>query len=143
MHQLGEQITASLTVDDVDSFHGARGLREAEPLWDALARAREHYDPLLLATAEDALFRFYLPLARTVTRERIVGPATDVDADRAAELGLAEAVLRWGPADARGFERYARAVIAAQLRRALAVAGAQRPHQHADRKASRRPFANV
>lgn len=52
-----------------------------------------------------------------MARERAPGGAP-VDAERAAELGLAEAVLRWDPIGGSGFETHARAVIATKLRRA-------------------------
>ena len=44
-------------------------------------------------------------------------PVDPADAERAAELGLAQAVLRWRLPDSSGFEAFARAAIAAQLRR--------------------------
>ena len=68
---------------------------------------------MMLAAAEDSVFRFYLPL----TRGWVSGAAATGDAAWAAEVGLAEAVLRWPRGDSCGFEAYARAVIAAQLRR--------------------------
>ena len=117
---------------------------KAIELWDALARARAHYDPRLLATAEDEVFGFYLPLARTMARGRVAGAGRDVNTEWAAECGLAEAVLRWCRSDGRGFEAHARVVIAAQLRRASTVAGTrQRRRRPADRPAAGVLFAIV
>src|SRR5664279_2044071 len=42
------------------------GVGAARELWDALTRARAEYAPLVLAAAEQAVFRFYLPLAQTL-----------------------------------------------------------------------------
>ena len=115
----GSVITPSAVGDlaDVDP--------ETAELWDALARARSLYDPRVLAEAENRVFRFYLPLARTVAHARAAGVARPVDAQRAAELGLAEAVLRWQRAAGAGFEAHARVVISAQLRWA-STAGTRR-----------------
>ena len=107
---------------------------KAVELWDALARARAHYNPRVLAEAEDRVFRFYLPLAWTVADAWTVGAARSGDAKRAAEVGLAEAVLRWERGGGAGFEAHARAVIIAQLRW-VSTAGDRRRsrHQEADR----------
>ena len=138
-----DPVIASLAAG-ADPPDRARADSQAEGLWDALARARAHYDPRLLATAEDAVFGFYLPLARNMARGRVAGAGRDVDTGRAAEFGLAEAVLRWRRSDGRGFEAHARVVIAAQLRRASTVAGTrQRRRQHADRPAPGTLFAIV
>jgi len=85
----------------------------ASELWDALTRARADYSPMMLAAAEDSVFRFYLPMAFGW----VSGSARITDVEHAAEVGLAEAMLRWPRGDSCGFEAYARAVIAAQLRR--------------------------
>jgi len=90
---------------------------EAQWLWAALTRAREEYSPRVLAAAEDAVFRWYLPLARSLS----TGPAgTAVDPigiQQAAELGLAQAVLGWRQPDCREFERYASGLITERLNR--------------------------
>jgi len=141
MHTPGDPVIASLPAG-ADPPDRARADSQAERLWDALARARAHYDPRLLATAEDAVFGFYLPLARTMTRGQVPGAGRDVDTERAAEFGLAEAVLRWRRSDGRGFEAHARVVIAAQQRRASTVAGArQRRRQPTGRSAPGMLFA--
>lgn len=92
-----------------------------------MSRARAGYSPMMLAAAEDSVFRFYLPL----TRGWVSGAAATGDAAWAAEVGLAEAVLRWPRGDSRGFEAYARTVIAAQLRR-LSPPGARQVRRPAD-----------
>jgi hypothetical protein len=100
----GDRVTDSATIHDV---------------WDVLALARTDGASRTLATAQDAVFRRYLPMARTlangpVDRGRPVDPA---DAERAAELGLAQAVLGWRRPDSGGFEVFARTAITSQLRR--------------------------
>jgi len=92
----------------------------ADQLWTALVRARTGATPLTCAHTEDAVFRFYLPMARTMARQAWTGmpdAAASRDADQAAELGLAEAVLGWRQPDSAGFERYARAAISGRLQR--------------------------
>ena len=100
MHTPGGSMVTSAAVDaDTDTD------LDAGQLWAALARSREHCDPRVLAAAEDEVFRHYVPLALAVARERAPGGAP-VDAERAAELGLAEAVLRWDPIGGSGFETH-------------------------------------
>lgn len=95
-------------------------------MWDALIRARADYAPRVLAAAEDAVFRWYLPLARAVA----AGPAVDlvdpVVVEQAAELGLAQAVLGWRQRDCREFERFARAMISERVRLCIATPGTRR-----------------
>jgi hypothetical protein len=90
-----------------------------QDVWCVLARARIDDVPRTLATAQDAVFRRYLPMARTLANGAGDGsrPVDPADAERAAELGLAQAVLGWRRPDSSGFEAFARAAIAAQLRR--------------------------
>ena len=88
----------------------------AERLWDALylARAGKTWQPV--ADLEDAAFRLYLPMARTLAHT--VGgetPADRVTAKQAAELGLAHAVLAWRQRTSGGFRRFARSTIMRQL----------------------------
>jgi hypothetical protein len=49
-----------------------------------------------------------------------------IDVVRAAEVGLAEAVLAWQPGG-RGFEAFARAVVTAELRRVASTLRQDRP----------------
>jgi len=88
-------------------------------VWYVLARASADNAPRTLAAARDAVFGRYLPMARTLATEPGPGsrPVDPADAERAAELGLAQAVLGWRRPDGDGFEVTARAAIAAQLRR--------------------------
>ena len=90
-----------------------------QDVWCVLARAGTDDVPRTLAAAQDAVFRRYLPMARTLANGAGDGsrPVDPADAERAAELGLARAVLRWRRPDSSGFEAFARAAIAAQLRR--------------------------
>ena len=99
-----EQINESAVIRDV---------------WYVLARASTGNAPRTLAAARDAVFRRYLPMARTLATEPGPGgrPVDPADAEQAAELGLAQAVLGWRRPDGAGFEVTARAAIAAQLRR--------------------------
>jgi len=85
----------------------------AKTLWEALIQARSQ-SPVISA-AEDAVFRFYLPLARATART-YVGWAVDPDlAEHAAELGLANAVLAWRRADICAFAAFARAAMIRQM----------------------------
>ena len=88
-------------------------------VWYVLARASTDNAPRTLAAARDAVFGRYLPMARTlaITPGQGRRPVDPADAEQAAELGLAQAVLAWRRPDGDGFEVIARAAIAAQLRR--------------------------
>lgn len=106
----------------------------ADEFWGALRRARAELVPGELAAAEDRVFRFYLPLARSVAGEWVIGSVgVPTDVERAAELGLARAVLGWPGVDSGGFQTYARAAITAELRRSSPIrpgrrdAGADHP----------------
>ena len=92
-------------------------------VWQVLAGARADHAPRTLAGAQDAVFRRYLPMARTLAHSGDPDgrPVDCTAAERAAELGLAQAVLGWRRADSDGFELFAGIAIAAQLDR-LAVA---------------------
>jgi hypothetical protein len=96
-------------------------------VWYVLARARTDEAPRTLAAAQDAVFRRYLPMARTLTSSGD-WPVDPVAAERAAELGLAQAVRRWRRPDGRGFEVFARAAIASQLRGLPTANGAHPGH---------------
>jgi len=90
----------------------------AQAVWTVLARARTDGACGASAAARDAVFRWYLPMARALANDprpesRPVDPAT---AEQAAELGLAQAVLGWQRPDSRGFEAFALAAVAARLR---------------------------
>jgi len=90
-----------------------------QDLWCVLAQASTDDLPRTLAAAQDAVFRRYLPMARTLANGAGDGsrPVDPADAEQAAELGLAQAVLGWRRPDSSGFEAFARAAIASQLRR--------------------------
>ena len=94
----------------------ADGVAVVQELWDALIRARADYAPRILAAAEDAVFRFYLPLARTLAGAPATRGVDPTEAEQAAEVGLAQAVLDWQHRAIRGFDAYARAAITVQLR---------------------------
>jgi hypothetical protein len=88
----------------------------AERLWDALYLARAGKTRQPVADLEDAAFRLYLPMARTLAHT--VGGDTLADrvtAEQAAELGLAYAVLAWRQRTSGGFRRFARSTIMRQL----------------------------
>ncbi len=85
-------------------------------LWLALDRARAEQNPRALTVALDLAYQHYLPMARTLVAD--LGAGRDpVEAMRAAEIGLAQAVLGWRRPDGRGFELFAGISIAAQLDR--------------------------
>lgn len=86
----------------------------ARTLWDSLTRARS--DSPVISTAEDAVFRFYLPIAKELAHDELT-LALDPDlAEEAAELGLAKAVLSWRRPDPVDFTAFARLAIQAQIR---------------------------
>jgi len=98
-------------------------------VWYVLARASTDNAPRTLAAARDAVFGRYLPMARTLATNPRPGsrPVDPADAEQAAELGLAQAVMGWRRPDGDGFEVTARAAIAAQLRRLPAANPEDRP----------------
>jgi hypothetical protein len=98
-------------------------LGAAEELWDALTRARAEYAPQLLAAAEDAVFRLYLPLAKTLSSAVAPGGADRFEAEHAAVVALAHAVVAWQDGAREGFDAFARAAINAQLRFLAAAQG--------------------
>lgn len=67
--------------------------------------------------AEDAVFRFYLPLAHARAVAYSTGSQSATAAQQAAEVGLAKAVLAWRGADCGNFVPFARGAIDAHLRR--------------------------
>jgi len=100
----------------------------AQQLWDALILARSG-SPVISA-AEDAVFRFYLPLAHTLVQRRATLPPDRLAiVEQAAELGLAKAVLAWRGPDSDGFFLFARAAIESHIRRYGRVNGEQHPRR--------------
>lgn len=87
----------------------------ADQLWDALHQARTDAKPRTLAHVQDALFRRYLPMARSMAAEHAPDHPDPAGLQQTAEVGLARAILAWdhGPA---GFDRFARNAITHQLR---------------------------
>lgn len=100
-------------------YAGNRDSAASRDVWQVLAEARIDRARRTLAAAQDAVFRRYLPLARTLAHRRDSGgrPVDCADAEQAAELGLAQAVLGWRRPDSDGFELFASIAIAAQLDR--------------------------
>lgn len=89
----------------------------AERLWDALYLARAGKTGQSVADLEDAAYRLYLPMARTLAHT-VGGITTETDrvrAEQTAELGLAHAVLAWRQRTSGGFRRFARSTIMRQL----------------------------
>ncbi|MGS0684016.1 hypothetical protein ACVBEQ_02470 [Nakamurella sp. GG22] len=87
-----------------------------QQLWDALRTAR--CTCALPTAAEDAVFRFYLPLAHSRAASFAEDESQpDGAALQAAEVGLAKAVLAWRGADCRSFIPFALVAIDAHLRR--------------------------
>lgn len=87
----------------------------AQQLWDTLRMAQ--CSCTLPTEAEDAVFRFYLPLAHGRAASFTGGSTAAAAALQAAEVGLAKAVLAWRGADCRGFVSFALVAIDAHLRR--------------------------
>jgi hypothetical protein len=94
------------------------GVCHADRLWIALTLARAGDTPTIRAYTEDAVFRFYLPMARALARSSAQYPDDPEGADQAAELGLAQAVLAWRYPSGQGFDRAAAAAITNHLRQA-------------------------
>ena len=87
-----------------------------ERLWNALYTARAVDSPRQVADLQDSVFRFYLPMARSLAHAVIGESGTDrVAAEQAAELGLARAVLQWPLRTSGGFRRSARSAIMREL----------------------------
>ena len=88
-------------------------------VWQVLAWARTDDAPRALAAAQGEVFRRYQPMARTLANRQDAGgrPVDPANAERAAELGLAQAVLGWRRPDGDGFELFAGIAIAMQLDR--------------------------
>lgn len=106
----------------------AGGTAHADRLWVALNHARAGNTPSTRAHSENAVFRFYLPIARTLARSSARYPHDPEEAEQAAELGLAQAVLAWLHPTGRGFDRAATGAIIAHL---------QQAHGHAIRRLPR------
>lgn len=88
----------------------------AERLWDALYLARAGKTRQPVADLEDAAFRLYLPMARSLAHTVSGGTPVDrITAEQAAELGLAFAVLAWRQRTSGGFRRFARSTIMRQF----------------------------
>lgn len=88
---------------------------QAQELWRSLAHARRSDSPGAQSTAEDAVFRFYLPMARSLAARATVGAVAGMSAEQVAELGLAQAVLAWRKPDGDGFASVARRCINGRL----------------------------
>ncbi len=93
---------------------------EAAGLWQNFAEANNSGSERLVAAAEDAVFRHYLPWARSfaaaAAADNSHGAARLAYRD-AAELGLAQAILAWRRADGDRFGPFARRFIAGRIRR--------------------------
>jgi hypothetical protein len=87
----------------------------AEQLWELLYLARAGKSRHRMADLEDAVFRFYLPMARTLAHTVGAESVDRFSAEQAAELGLAHAVLAWQQRTSGGFRRFARSSIVRQL----------------------------
>ena len=87
----------------------------AQELWDALTRAREHYAPLILTAAEEALLKFYLPLARDMSGSSSIVGVDPAIARHTAEVALARAIAEWDQRTSEGFDGYACAAMAFRL----------------------------
>ena len=113
------------TIPPIVEAHRPIEAATAEKLWDALFLARARKSARNMADMEDAVFRFYLPMARTMAHEAVAESADPTAVEQAAELGLAQAVLAWRQRDSGGFRRLARSSIQFQLK-AAALSGAVR-----------------
>ena len=112
----GEASLPNMAHTDREGAGPVDGDGDVQDLWDALARARAEYAPQLLAATEDAVVRFYLPLARTLANAVAPRRLDHFEAEHAAVVALSHAVLAWQDAAREGFDAFARAAINSQLR---------------------------
>ena len=101
--------------------HATNGGSSTQQLWAAMFEARGGSTPRTLAHVEDAVFRFYLPLAHSMAQHPSIGSIEPTAAVRAAELGLAQAILAWRRAESAAFPAFARTRIEMQLQRLVNV----------------------
>lgn len=97
--------------DPADEPDAAR----ARELWSSLVRARKSAAPGGVSAAEDAVFRLYLPMARSLAARTTAGSVFGTTPEQVAELGLAQAVLAWRKPDGDGFAAVARRCINGRL----------------------------
>jgi hypothetical protein len=119
----------------------AGGTAHPDRLWVALYHARAGNTPSIRAHTENAVFRFYLPLARTLARSSTWYPHDPDEVEQAAELGLAQAVLAWLHPNGQGFDRAATAAIVGHLQHAHSQAIRRLPRRD-DRLAQQRVVAH-
>jgi len=119
----GVAVTGHDRRDGQESIDDAAAVGDGD-VWAMLARARADGSPLVVAAAQDMVFRRFLPLARAVAAGAVPpgGPADPGVAERAAESGLARAVARWWSADGAGFDVFASITVAVELDRLAAAA---------------------
>lgn len=87
----------------------------AQELWSSLVWARTSAAPGAVSAAEDAVFRLYLPMARSLAARTTAGSVAGTTPEQVAELGLAQAVLAWRKPDGDGFAAVARRCINGRL----------------------------
>jgi len=71
--------------------------------------------PGAVSAAEDAVFRLYLPMARSLAARTTAGSVAGTSPEQVAELGLAQAVLAWRKPHGDGFAAVARRCINGRL----------------------------
>ena len=88
----------------------------AEELWRIRpCPGAEHYAPLVLTAAENALLKFYLPLAREMSGSSSVAGVDPAIAEHTAEVALSQAIVGWDQRTSEGFDGYACAAMAFRL----------------------------
>lgn len=97
--------------------------------WD---RARSDPAPATRSDAEDALFRYYLPLATDLAHRYATTHGNLSRALHAAEVGLARAILDWQHRDYTRFESFARLSIDRSLRAPAAAVHGRPPRIASD-----------
>ena len=94
----------------------------AQQLWDALILVRA--DQVASRAAQNAVFRFYLPMAHAMAHHPAHAERDRTLTRQAAEQGLAKAVLAWHHPDDRAFTAFAHAAIQAQIKQIPTAAAA-------------------
>jgi len=116
----------------------AEDIVAAQQLWDALILARA--DQVAAHAAQDAVFRFYLPMAHAMAHHPAHAERDRTLTVQAAEVGLAKAVLAWRHPDGQAFTAFAHAAIQAQIKQVPTAAAGRNGRGTGGVRNRHRPF---